>query len=165
MYRRQTIRMTIRVAWGTGSAPTETAAYDAALADAGVHNYNLVSVSSVIPADVEVVTVGTAPDLGPAGGQLTVVQAHADVVGPGRVSAALAWAQSEDGPGLFYEAAGETAAAAVEAEVRAGIDAGMDLRDWTFPAPTVRAASTEASPDEHAAAVVLAAYGAATPVV
>ncbi|MEF8907067.1 MAG: pyruvoyl-dependent arginine decarboxylase, partial [Haloarculaceae archaeon] len=37
----------IRVVWGSGTGPTGTAAYDAALAEAGVHDYNLVTVSSV----------------------------------------------------------------------------------------------------------------------
>ncbi len=34
---------TIRVVWRTATAPTEMAAYDAALADADIHNYNLVA--------------------------------------------------------------------------------------------------------------------------
>jgi len=59
--------MTIRIAWGTGAGPTEMAAYDAALADANLHNYNLVSVSSVIPADADVEVVGTAPTSAPRG--------------------------------------------------------------------------------------------------
>jgi arginine decarboxylase len=151
--------MTIRVVWGTGTAPTEMAAYDAALADAGVHNYNLVTVSSVIPADADVEAVGTAPDLGPAGNRLTVVEAHANAAGPRHVSAALAWAESDEGPGLFYEVADETDAADVESRVRAGIDAGMELRDWSFDGATVRATSTEADAGEYAAAVVVAAYG------
>jgi arginine decarboxylase len=156
--------MTIRVAWGTGSGPTGMAAYDAALADAGLHNYNLVSVSSVIPADEDVTAVGTAPDLGPAGNQLTVVEAHANAAGPRHVSAGLAWTDSEAGPGLFYEVADETDAADVEARVRTGIEAGMELRDWSFREPTVRTVSTDADPGEYAAAVVVAAYGQSTPI-
>lgn len=156
--------MTISVVWGTGTAPTEMAAYDAALADAGVHNYNLVTVSSVIPADADVEAVGSAPDLGPAGNRLTVVEAHANAAGPRHVSAALAWAKSEAGPGLFYEVAGETDAADVEARVRTGIEAGMDLRDWSFDDATVRATSTEADAGEYAAAVVVAAYGDSEPI-
>src|SRR6056297_4057573 len=97
---------TIRVVWGTASGPTRMSSYDAALADANVHNYNLVAVSSVVPADAEVEAVGTAPDLGPAGERLTVVEARATRAGPGRVSAALGWTTGEDGPGLFYESAG-----------------------------------------------------------
>ncbi|ELY82692.1 pyruvoyl-dependent arginine decarboxylase [Natrinema pallidum DSM 3751] len=116
---------TIRVVWGSASAPTAMASYDAALAEAGVENYNLVSVSSVIPAGVDVEAVGTAPDLGPAGERLTVVEARATAAGPGRVSAALAWAQSvDDGPGLFYETAGETDRDDVERRVREGLAAG-----------------------------------------
>jgi len=161
----------IRVAWGTGAAPTEMAAYDAALADANLHNYNLVRVSSVIPAGVGVDAVGTAPDLGPPGNTLTVVEAHANTAGPGRASAALAWAErgdgdGDDGPGLFYEAAGETSAADVESRVTAGIEAGLELRDWDVPGsgPDVRSVSVEAEPGEHAAAVVVAAYGDSDPV-
>ncbi|WP_336036174.1 pyruvoyl-dependent arginine decarboxylase [Halobacterium yunchengense] len=151
--------MTIRVVWGTGSGPTELAAYDAALADAGVHNYNLVAVSSVIPADADVEAVGTAPDLGPAGHGLTVVEAHANAAGPRRVSASLAWATSDDGPGLFYEVADEASAADVEERVRAGLDAGMALRNWTYGDATVRTASVNAAAGEYAAAVVVAVYG------
>lgn len=155
--------MPIRVAWGTGSAPTEMAAYDAALADANLHNYNLVSVSSVIPADATVEAVGTAPELGPAGNELTVVEAHADTAGPGRASAALAWAARDDDPGLFYEAAGETSPDDVESRVTAGIQAGLDLRDWSIDDPAVRSVTVEAEPGEYAAAVVLAAYGDSDP--
>ena len=156
--------MTIRVAWGTGTGPTEMSAYDAALADANLHNYTLVSVSSVIPADADVEAVDTAPDLGPAGNRLTVVQAHANAAGPSSVSAALAWGKSDAGPGLFYEVADETAADDVEARVRAGIDAGMDLRDWTPQDVSVRSASADADPGEYAAAVVVAAYGDSDPI-
>ena len=155
--------MPIRVAWGSGSAPTEMAAYDAALADANLHNYNLVSVSSVVPADASVEAVGTAPDLGPAGNKLTVVQAHANTAGPGRASAALAWAVRGDEPGLFYEAADETSPDDVESRVTAGIEAGLDLRDWPADDPEVRTATVEADPGEHAAAVVVAAYGESDP--
>lgn len=71
----------IHVAAGTGVAPTEMASYDAALADANLHNYNLVSVSSVVPAGATVESVDRAPDLGPAGNRLTVVEARR-TVGP-----------------------------------------------------------------------------------
>ena len=39
----------IVLAQGTGCGPTELAAFDAALRDAGVANYNLLCLSSVIP--------------------------------------------------------------------------------------------------------------------
>ena len=156
---------TIRVVWGSATAPTEMAAYDAALADAGVENYNLVAVSSVIPADTPVEAVGTAPDLGPAGERLTVVEARATTAGPGRVSAALGWSQSVDGgPGLFYEAADETDGEDVERRVREGLAAGQELRDWAFDDPQVRVESATAETGTYTAAVVLAVYGESKPI-
>ncbi|RQG89071.1 pyruvoyl-dependent arginine decarboxylase [Natrarchaeobius halalkaliphilus] len=162
---------TIRVVWGSASAPTAMSSYDAALADAGVENYNLVSVSSVIPEEVAVEAVGTAPDLGPAGNRLTVVESRA-TTGPdtgssaSRVSAALAWARSlGDGPGLFYEAADETGSEDVEERVREGLAAGQELREWTFDEPRVAVESSEADPGTYTTAVVIAAYGGSVPII
>ncbi|WP_306053862.1 pyruvoyl-dependent arginine decarboxylase [Natronococcus wangiae] len=155
----------IRVVWGTGSAPTAMASYDAALAAAGVENYNLVSVSSVIPAGVDVEAVGTAPDLGPAGERLTVVEARATTAGPGRASAALAWSQStDDGPGLFYETAGEMDREDVDRRVREGLDAGQELRDWTFDDPNVVVESSQAESGTYTTALALAVYGESEPI-
>ncbi|WP_049921856.1 pyruvoyl-dependent arginine decarboxylase [Halopiger djelfimassiliensis] len=157
---------TIRVVWGAASAPTAMASYDAALANAGVENYNLVSVSSVIPAGVDVEAVGTAPDLGPAGERLTVVEGRATTAGPGRVSAALAWSQSvEDGPGLFYETAGEMDREDVERRVREGLAAGQELRDWEFGDPHVAVESAQAESGTYTTALVLAVYGESEPII
>ncbi|OLZ39580.1 pyruvoyl-dependent arginine decarboxylase [Natrinema saccharevitans] len=156
---------TIRVVWGAASGPTAMASYDAALAEAGVENYNLVSVSSVIPAGAAVEAVGTAPDLGPAGERLTVVEARATTAEPGRVSAALAWSQSPDGgPGLFYETAGEMDREDVERRVREGLAAGQELRDWSFAEPRVALESRQADSGRHTTAVVLAVYGESKPI-
>lgn len=151
----------IRVVWGSGTGPTAMASYDAALADAGVHNYNLVTVSSMLPPGADVEAVGTAGDLGEVGGRLTVVEARATATDPGHVSAGLAWAQSPDG-GLFYEAAGRTDAADVEERVRQGLAAGQELRSaWAFDDLRVRVQSAQVEPGTHTTAVVLAVYGTA----
>ncbi|MFC4549984.1 MULTISPECIES: pyruvoyl-dependent arginine decarboxylase [Halorussus] len=155
---------TIRVVWGTASGPTEMSSYDAALAEANVHNYNLVPVSSVIPANADVEAVGTAPDLGPAGERLTVVEARATRAGPGRVSAGLGWTESEEGPGLFYEAAGEADEADVAERVTAGLEAGRALREWTFVDEATRTVTAEADPGTYVTAVVLAVYGESDPI-
>lgn len=157
--------MPIRVVWGTGTAPTGMAAYDAALADANVHNYNLVSVSSVIPADIDVEKVGTAPDLGPAGNRLTVVEARASAAGPCHLSACLGWAETDGGPGLFYEEAGKTDAGDVEQRVSAGLDAGKELRDWEFVNDSLQSVSLDVEPGEYGATIVLAVYGESTPII
>ncbi|PSQ58405.1 pyruvoyl-dependent arginine decarboxylase [Halobacteriales archaeon SW_7_71_33] len=141
----------IRVVSGTGTGPTTTAAYDAALLSAGVGNYNLVSVSSVVPPGATVEVDGTAPDLGAAGDRLTVVQARA--VGD-RVAAALSWARGDDGRGLFYEGTVQGPGPEVDdeelreralREAERGLTAGFDRRDWT-PAGRSSVAVAESVP-------------------
>jgi len=155
---------TIRVVWGTATGPTAMAAYDAALAEANVHDYNLVSVSSVVPADATVEVLGTAPDLGAVGDRLTVVEARATVPPeePGRAVATLAWARTADGRGLFYEAAG-TDRESVGRTAETGLEAGCALRDGEFDDRGRRTTATDAPSDGHATAVVLAVYGEGTP--
>ena len=153
---------TIHVVGGTGTAPTEKAAYDAALADANLHNYNLVPVSSVVPADAEVVRVDDAPDLGPAGNRLNVVQAKASAVGPETVAAGIGWTTGP-GPGLFYEADAESESD-VQARLETGLDAGRALRDWSFDHEETLIEAAEAAPGEHTCVVVLAAYGESEPI-
>ncbi|MFW5903802.1 MAG: pyruvoyl-dependent arginine decarboxylase [Halolamina sp.] len=152
----------IRVVWGTGGGPTEIAAYDAALAAANVHDYNLVSISSVIPAGAEVRAVGDAPALGPVGERLTVVQAHATGTEP-PVSAGLGWTQASDGRGLFYEGAGAVEAEAIREEVERGLAAGVDLREWDAEETEVRTVTAADESGEYVAAVVIAVYGESDP--
>ncbi len=160
----RTVMGTIRIVWGTATGPTAMAAYDAALAAANVHDYNLVSVSSVVPADATIEAVGEAPDLGPAGERLTVVEARASVAPEesGPAVATLAWAREPDGPGLFYEAGG-TDREAVETRAETGLAAGCELRERRFEDRGRRTVSTAAPADVHATAVVLAVYGGSTP--
>jgi arginine decarboxylase len=177
----------IRVVWGTGAGPTEIAAYDAALEAANVHNYNLVAVSSVIPAGAEVAAVGEAPDLGPVGERVTVVEASTvgSVAGTGddepaetTVSAGLGWSQAPDGRGLFYEAAGEIDATEIRDRIERGLAAGRALRDWDFEVTEIRTVGVggdagagteagtglEAGTKEYVAAIVLAVYGRSEPI-
>lgn len=169
----------IRVARGTGRGPTELAAYDAALAAAGVQDYNLVGVSSVVPAGAEVRTVDRLPELGGVGDRLTVVEAAA--VGTERASAALAWgrtdpdppspadatlrgdAATDRGPGLFYETSAADGAdrEAVLADAETGLAAGADLREWELVDRERLAAGATAEEAPHVAAVVVAAFGSA----
>ena len=44
----------VRIVWGSSRGPTALSAYDAALAAANVHDYNVVHVSSVLPAGANV---------------------------------------------------------------------------------------------------------------
>ncbi|WP_142860346.1 pyruvoyl-dependent arginine decarboxylase [Salinigranum halophilum] len=156
---------TIYVVRGVASARTAMASYDAALADANVHNYNLVSVSSVIPAEATVDVVETAPDLGPAGNRLTVVESRATArTGTAeRVCAGVGWATGP-GPGLFYEASGDDPEA-VRTTVERGLEDGRELREWSFDAEDVALATGDVSATtEYTTAVVLAVYGESEPI-
>ena len=156
---------TIRVAWGSANGPTAMSSFDAALAEAGVHNYNLVTLSSVIPADARVERVDTAPDLGPTGNALYAVVGRETLIPgiDGEACAGLGWIRSESGRGLFYEASG-TDPEAVERAVRSGLQRGTELREWTFAAePEIVVESVPTHDAEHATAVVVAAYGQSEP--
>ncbi|MBP1921915.1 arginine decarboxylase [Halorubrum alkaliphilum] len=178
---------TIHVAGGVGVADTAMASYDAALADANLHNYNLVAVSSVVPAEATVTSVDAVPDLGPAGNALTVVEARR-TVGPGDevdfreggragaedaadkraprrrpdVVAGLGWATGP-GPGLFYEVTGEDPGS-VQERIHAGLDAGADLRDWELTDRRTHVESAPAAADRYTTAVTIAAYGESEPI-
>jgi arginine decarboxylase len=108
---------------GTGVGSTSLAAFDAALRDAGVANFNLLRLSSVIPPRTEVDTTGRAPlPEGGWGDRLYCVYAeqHADLPGV-EAWAGIGWVQRLDGEGgLFVEHEGPTEAfltAAIEASL------------------------------------------------
>jgi arginine decarboxylase len=156
----------IRIVWGTATASTAMASYDAALADANIHNYNLVSVSSVIPAEGRLDVVGEAPNLGPVGERLTVVEGR-ETVPPGSDApavASLGWDREPDGPGIFYETSGTDPEAVLD-RIDAGLAAGRALRSWEFDETGRRLVTADPNPDQHATAVVLAVYGTSAPIV
>jgi arginine decarboxylase len=155
----------LRVVWGSATGPTAMSAYDAALADANIHNYNLVTVSSVIPAGPPLEVVGTAPDLGPAGNRLTVVQSRATLAPDdhGPAVAGIGWARSESGRGIFYEASGEDRDA-VQQTIDDGLTGGKRLRDWEFVEEDFVVREAEAAGEEYTTTVVCAVYGKSTPI-
>ena len=99
--------LTIRISTGTGTGTTPLSAFDAALLEAGVGNYNLVRLSSVIPTQADVVRVGRGDQLqGGWGDRLYCVYADARCDLPGAQAwAGIGWVTSTDGSGagLFVE--------------------------------------------------------------
>jgi arginine decarboxylase len=154
---------TIRIVAGSATGPTALAARDAALADAGVHNYNLVTLSSVIPADATLRRVAETPDLGPLGARLHVVEGAATAAGPTTVRAGLAWTLDEDGAGLFYETGGEADESTIRERLERGIREGRRLRGWGEGDVETLLTRATAEDGGYAAAVVLATYGRADP--
>lgn len=103
-------RMKIYIARGKGKGTTELGAFDAALNDSGIANFNLIRLSSVIPPNTEVVEVDKIPAIdGDWGDRLYVVQAHYETSTPGVGAwAGVGWVIDESGKGLFVEHEGET---------------------------------------------------------
>jgi len=100
----------IVVSHGTGEGPTPLAAFDKALLAAGVENYNLIRLSSVIPPGAEIERVRFASDPDEYGRRLYVVMAEQRATEPGEGAyAGLGWVQEPgDGRGLFVECEGTT---------------------------------------------------------
>ncbi len=119
--------MNIIISSGKGTGPTELAAFDSALASAGVSNFNLLCLSSVIPPASEI-KVFNQREPGPLdipgdwGDRLYVVMAEQRESIAGKEAwAGIGWVQeSESGKGLFVEHHADS-----EARVRADITASL----------------------------------------
>ena len=125
------MKITITSAVGTG--PTELGAFDAALRNAGIENYNLIALSSVIPP-------GSALEIGrfrtePAeyGQRLYVVIARHETSRVGEEAwAGLGWTQERDtGRGLFVELHG-TDRRGVERDIDSTLDAMKAARPYEY---------------------------------
>jgi arginine decarboxylase len=106
--------MKIHLASGIGSGPTQLAAFDSALCEAGIANYNLIKLSSVVPAGTEIVkhdsTIPTEMMPGAWGDRLYVVMAEKRADAPFTEAwAGIGWVQeAETGKGLFVEHEGSS---------------------------------------------------------
>lgn len=99
--------MKIKVVSAVGTGKTSLSAFDNALRSAGVYNYNLIILSSVIPLGAKV-TRQSNVDSGEIGGvigdRLYVVKADIRSDHSGKViAAALGWYTFANGAGIFVE--------------------------------------------------------------
>lgn len=103
--------MKIYIVTGKGVGRTPISAFDAALKDARVYNYNLIYLSSVIPPDTEIEIRKIPDDPNKWGDRLYVVKAEMRSRESGKyIGVALGWCQFENGRGIFveHEEIGET---------------------------------------------------------
>ena len=96
--------MKITVMAGRGEGNTTLSAFDTALKAAGMHNYNIIILSSVIPPESDVVVKKWKNSPAEHGKKLYTVLAEkrTDLLGR-TVSAGIAWYQTKDGRGVFAE--------------------------------------------------------------
>lgn len=151
--------MEITIASGAGAGPTELAAFDAALVAAGVANYNLIIMSSVIPPQSSIRVMGRAVLEAEWGDRLYVVMADKRVRGRGAEAwAGIGWVQDGRlGRGLFVEHTG-TSRAMVERDITLSLESLVRNRGMHLgpPAMTLAGATCE---QDAACALVVAVYG------
>jgi len=150
--------MKIVVTHGVGRGPTPLAAFDAALLASGVENYNLITLSSVIPPGA---TIECSPYKSPPaeyGHRLYVVMAQQRATREGEEAwAGVGWTQDEgDGRGLFVECEG-TSEGAVRSDIESTLEAMIASRDLAY-GPIRSEVSGIRCCGEHVCALVLAVY-------
>lgn len=154
--------MEIHVAGGVASGPTELAAFDSALYAAGVANFNLLSLSSVIPPNSQVIVHdGKAPEIaGDWGDRLYVVKAEYRTATPGiEAWAGIGWiVDSTTSRGLFVEHEGESKDY-VESQIRKSLKSLADVRGVDFGEVSMKVAGITCEIDP-VCALVIAVYKA-----
>ena len=123
----------IRVTCGTGEGPTPLAAFDAALLDAGVANYNLILLSSVIPGGSVVRRASYMTPDEEYGHRLYLVMARAEAITMGSEAwAGLGWTQEPaTGRGLFVEVHGGDRTQ-VDNDIKATLDSMIPSRPLAY---------------------------------
>lgn len=128
-------KMTIKLASGIGSGPTKLAAFDSALNHAGVANYNLIRLSSVVPpgTDIQISENAITKLPGKWGDRLYVVMAEQRESTPNREAwAGIGWVQDKKtGRGLFVEHEGESETT-VREDIQDSLHALMATRNVDF---------------------------------
>lgn len=151
----------ISITSGLGQGPTTLAAFDAALRDAGIANFNLIRLSSVVPTG-SAITVNDGRPLtvpGDWGDRLYVVLAESRVDTPHEEAwAGIGWTQDEStGRGLFVEHHGH-AEAQVVADIESSLDALIDGRPEVEFGPISMEVRGRTCTEAPVCAVVLAVF-------
>lgn len=156
--------LTIRVSSGVGTGPTQLAAFDTALRSAGVADFNLIRLSSVIPPRSTVLSVPGAHQLhGSYGDRLYCVYAEAYATQPHEQAwAGVAWSRRNDesGDGLFVEHHGSSQTR-VEEELRLSLTHLSQGRGGDFVEAGLKTASAECV-NQPVCAIVIATYQTAS---
>ena len=151
---------TLDLTSGVGTGPTELAAFDAALLDAGIANFNLIRLSSVIPPGsvIRRPPGGRASPAGEWGNRLYVVLSDSTASAPGQEAwAGIGWVQDPESlRGLFVEHHGQSEAA-VRRDIELSLEALCESRGINFPPPAMAVAGTECR-DRPAAALMAAVF-------
>ncbi|GAC1402514.1 MAG: hypothetical protein NVSMB52_16490 [Chloroflexota bacterium] len=152
--------MVITVTSGTGTGPTPIAAFDAALRVAGVENYNLISLSSIVPPGAIVKRRHYEAPEDHYGHRLYVVMAEQRVIERNEEAwAGVGWTQERsNGRGLFIEAEGESHEK-VHRDIQDGLHDMMAARGYAYGSVESEIAGIRCV-DHPVCALVIAVYAA-----
>jgi len=150
--------MQIYVTTGTGEGLTPLAAFDAALINAGVANYNLIYLSSVIPAKGVIQRAKYVAPADEYGYRLYLVMARHDEQQQGKSAwAGLGWTQDKDsGRGLFVEMH-SSGRAQVEGDIQATLESMIASRPLPYGSIESEIVGIECR-DKPVCALVVAVY-------
>jgi len=123
--------MRIDIVWGKSEGKILLSAFDRALLKAGIHNFNLIPLSSVIPPKSVIHETGAYTSSGRVGEILyVVISSLSSPKSNALISAGLGWAQTQEG-GLLIESKGEFSREECEEEIRVGLTEMMEARKWS----------------------------------
>ncbi|MBN2042593.1 MAG: pyruvoyl-dependent arginine decarboxylase [Candidatus Aenigmarchaeota archaeon] len=101
--------MKIHITRGTGEGPTREAAFDKALWDAGISNYNLIRLSSILPENSEIAEGRIDWNHKNIGHRLYVVLAEGFETEPGKeLWVGIGWIIAKDGTGVVEYVSGNS---------------------------------------------------------
>lgn len=150
--------MQIKITSAVGSGPTTLGAFDAALRNAGVENYNLIQLSSVIPTGAELERARYSTPPGEYGHRLYVVMARHETSQLGEQAwAGIGWTQEAGtGRGLFVELHG-TSKRCVETAIESTLESMKEDRPFDYGKNESEIAGTVCEGDP-VCALVIAVY-------
>lgn len=149
--------MEIEVVWGSGEGKTALSAFDSALADGGIHNYNLVTLSSVIPEGATIIENGRHEREWDVGEMVGVVLSENESTVSGEtIASGLGWAVAEEG-GVFFEASSQSAKNVKELVTRGVETAKQERSQWNWNSG-VETRVVEHTVEKNGATIVSAVY-------
>ncbi|MBI2914444.1 MAG: arginine decarboxylase, pyruvoyl-dependent [Firmicutes bacterium] len=113
---------------GAGEGPTPLNAFDSALLDAGIGNYNLVRVSSIVPPGASFVETPSKLAI-PLGALVPTAYGSFTSDKPGTVIAAAIAVGLSNGLGIIMEHKGESSKNAIERAIEAMVEQAFVLRN------------------------------------
>ncbi len=128
----ETYPRVITVVKATGIGSTAKSAFDAALHQVNIHNFNLLPLSSVIPPNTKVVRRERFQRVPLPGSMQPVVMANITCSDPGeQISAGVGWQLAREG-GIFVEVNLRDGQEVLLEELRAGVMEIADHREWEW---------------------------------